>query len=279
MFRKQKSRPVDFGFQQHPLSEKPLLIVSGMGRSGTTLLRNCVAAHSSILCRNYESNYIHDLMGAADHNHEIPSRIPGLPVSSEEYWQLHRQFILHLLWPLNHGDFRSDAEVIATYSMLNPRTAAGLARTFSDLRIFYIIRNGIEVVSSYQVFEPFREMSFLHVCKLWALRRNMIRWGAGRPEFCLFRYESLLQPELFRGAFAEALERCGLEFEPACLEPLDQRYHPTKFPGESAQDARDLSMRDQRWRHWTDEQQSIFVDQCQHLMGELGYPIPWLDAE
>ncbi len=276
MFRKLKSQNGTFGFGKHPYSDLPLLIVSGMGRSGTTVLRNCVAAHSKIECRNYESNYIHDLMRAATENEEKPSRIPALPVTAEEYWELHRQFLLNLLWPMDRTDFRREPQIISTYSMLDPRAAIGLDKTFSNLNIFYIVRNGIEVVSSYQAFEAFQHLSFEQVCKIWALRRDMHQYSADRTNFHLFRFEWLHEPELFGSKLAEALEKIGLSFEPACLEGLGKRFHPTTFPGESASDASDITRRSHRWQLWTEEQRQTFVEHCQLLMDELGYTIPWL---
>ncbi len=277
MFRKSKTKQ-GFPFAEHPYTDRPLLLVSGMGRSGTTILRNCVAAHSQIECRNAESNYIHDLMRAASENEEKPSRIPALPVTADEYWQLHQQFILHLLWPVDRTEFDRQPAMIATYSMLDPRTAMGLAKAFPSLTIFYIIRNGIEVVSSFQAFEAFQDLPFEHVCKIWSVRRDMLHFGRDKPEFHLFRYEWLLEPERFESEFRQALERSGLGWEPQCLASLAKRYHPTTFPGESRFDASDLSRRSQRWRFWSAEQRRVFVQECRCLMDELGYPLPWLDG-
>ncbi len=274
MFRKLK--PQIGGFRDHPFAELPLLIVSGMGRSGTTVLRNCVAAHTKIQCRNYESNYLHDLMRAATENEEKPSRIPALPVTAEEYWDLHRQFILHLLWPVDRTDFHGAPQMVATYSMLDPRASIGLDKAFSELTIFYIVRNGIEVVSSYQAFEAFRHLSFEQVCKIWALRRDMHQYGNGRLNFHLFRFEWLLDRDVFAAKLQLAFEKIGLTWEPSCLAGLEKQFHPTKFPGESDANASDMTRRCERWRLWTDVQRSIFVEHCGQLMDELAYSIPWL---
>ncbi|MGI9519494.1 MAG: sulfotransferase [Pirellulaceae bacterium] len=277
MLPKFRSKNRDFEFQAHPWTDRPLLVIGGMGRSGTTILRNCVAKHPAIACRNAESNYIHDLMQAAIGHEETPDRMPALPISADQYWQLHRQFILHMIWPAHQIRSVRDPQMISTYTMLNPRSALGLSKTFPGFRIFYIVRNGIEVVSSFQAFKAFEDLPFEHVCKIWAVRRDMLEYGADRDDFYLFRHEWLHDPERFQEKFTEALQACGLKFDEACLKPLARRFHPTTFPGESGDATRDLSRRADRWQYWTDEQRECFVANCQHLMDELGYPIPWLD--
>ena len=273
-FRKNRELP----FASHPWADCPLLLVSGMGRSGTTLLRNCVAAHPEIECRNAESNYIHDLMQAATKNADKPGRIDALPVSEDEYWQLHRQFVLHTVWPVDQLRTDHVPRILATYSMLDPRSAIGVSKAFPEFRIFYIVRNGIEVVSSFQAFKAFAHLSFEHVCKIWAVRRDMLLYGRDHDNLFLFRYEWLHDHDLFRDKFTEALHGCGLELDPACLKPLGQKFHPTSFPGESGDASRDMSKRADRWQYWTDEQRDCFVANCRHLMDELGYPIPWLES-
>ena len=117
--------------EPHPFSNLPLIIASGLGRSGTTVLRHCIAAHSQIASQNEECNYIHDLMRAADTNLDEKNHRKTLPVSQKSYWQLHRQLLLNLYWPMDQFDATANPRALSTYSMLDPRAAIGLKKRFS----------------------------------------------------------------------------------------------------------------------------------------------------
>ncbi len=260
----------------HPFTDFPLLLASGLGRSGTTVLRNSLCAHPQIAGYNLESNYIHDLMRAADQNLEHKDRVKNMPVTSAAYWGSHRQLLLNLIWPVDQWAAAEDKKVISTYSMLDPRAAIGLQKTFPNLAICYIVRNGIEVVSSYLAFAAFKDLSFGQVCRLWALRFDMFEYASKHPHVFLFRHEWLNQPHRFKEHLSRALAFVGLPYHEQCESPLETVFHPTVFKGESGQESNDISRRSQRWKFWSNEQRNEFVELCGDAMTAQGYEIPWL---
>ena len=264
-------------FAPHPFTESPLLLVSGMGRSGTTVLRNCVAAHPNIESLNRESNYIFDLMRTAHISMDNDFRVKNLVVSKDQFWYQHQQLILNLHWPQKSLSQNPAKPVISTYSMLDPRAALAMLAAFPQISLCYIVRNGIEVVSSYASFKNFQHIEFAQCCRNWASRYDMVQLITHNPHCTLLRYEWLNQQrDLFQTGLTEALQKCGLDFTPHCLGPLETRFHPTRFQGESRTDARDMDKRKDRWKWWSDEQRDQFSEICGSTMRELGYPIPWL---
>ncbi len=259
----------------HPFSDLPLILASGLGRSGTTVLRHCLAAHSRSASQNEECNYIHDLIRAADTNLDNKNHLKTLPVSQDSYWQLHRQLLLNLYWPVDQLENMDQPRAISTYSMLDPRAAIGLKKAFPNLVVCYIIRNGIEVVSSYQSFPAFKHLEFEAVCQLWALRHDMFKYQAHQRHFFLFRFEWFQQPDLFQNQLEAALKFAGLEFEPRCMEPLKTKFHPTTFAGESPNAAKEMTARRDRWTLWNDQQRDLFATICGPAMKSLGYEILW----
>jgi len=253
-----------------------LLLASGLGRSGTTVLRNCLCAHPRIAGLNLESNYIFDSMRAADQNLEFEDRVKNMPVTEAAYWTLHQQLLLNLFWPTDQWADVEDAKAISTYSMLDPRAAIGLKKSFSQVAICYIIRNGIEVVSSYLSFSAFKGMTFEQICRLWALRHDMYQFADKHPHVFLFRYEWLQELQKFKDQLSQALAFVGLSYDIECELPLQTIYHPTVFAGESRQGASDITRRKERWRYWSQQQRDEFVVFCGEAMNAQGYDIPWV---
>jgi hypothetical protein len=270
---------IDHPWDRHPFSDLPLLLVSGAGRSGTTALRQCVAAHPDIDCLNRESNYIFDLMRNAHLSLDNPFRVKNLVVSAKRFWQCHQQLILHLHWPVRSIADRRAKLALATYSMLDPRAAIGLAEAFPTLSHCHIVRNGIEVVSSYVSFPNFSHLSFEDCCRIWARQQAMIQYVTTHKHATLVRYEWLREDrDAFSRALDEALRRCGLAWHPQCRKPLSRTWHPTRFSGESRADARKLSRRKDRWKYWSPGQRDRFTEICGETMQMLGYDIPWLEG-
>ena len=264
-------------FNDHPYSDLPFLLVSGMGRSGTTVLRNCIAAHPQIETLNRESNYIFDLMRNAHVTIDKEFRVKNLNVSIPQFWQLHQQLVLDLHWPRNALTQKTHFKAISTYSMLDPRAAIAMSESFPRLSICYIVRNGIEVVSSYRSFKNFRHIDFEDCCRIWAFRFDMIQYVKHNPHCTLLRYE-WLNDDLarYQEGLTEALKKCGVDFEPDCLQPVNTRFHPTRFEGESRAEAKNMAKRRDRWQLWTDIQRKQFAEICGDTMRQLGYEIPWI---
>jgi len=260
----------------HPFSDLPLLLISGVGRSGTTVLRKSIGAHRGIQSLDRECNIIHDLSMLARNNLEDEHRRLNLAVSVDEYWSLFRQMILHLHWPIDKIDPNDSPAAISTYSQITPAGAKGIQNIFPRHVICFIIRNGIEVVSSHMLHEAFRNKDFSDICRTWAHHTNMLNYARNHGRFFLFRHEWFHDRETARQGLEQAFASIGLPPDEDCIDvAMRKTIHPTKFPGESAEMARDRTMRKERWRLWTDEQRDTFATVCGAAMERLEYPIPW----
>ena len=260
----------------HPYWSLPLILVSGLARSGTTILRKCIAAHPGVDCCDRESNIIHDLCKLARSSIEQKDRQTNLVVKRGKYWSLFRQLILQMHWPADEIKPASNPIAISTYSAMSPVAGLGLGSVFPKHRILLIVRNGIEVVASHSEFKAFKHVPFEELCALWQLNTEMVKFGQKRGKVVLFRHEWFHDEDQTVRGLAEVFSQLALPFDDACAKvPRKRVLHPTRLKQEPAKDYRNLKSRVDRWRYWTDQQRDIFTQKCGAGMHLLGYPLPW----
>lgn len=199
-----------------------------------------------------------------------------MQMSQDRYDKAIRNHLLNVLYPRPPFAVIRPKRWMASTD-INPRLVGYLRQLFPEVRLIYLVRNGIEVVSSRMVFEGFKDRPFAWQCEVWAQAEKMVRWGAAQNYFYLVRHESLLDRKSVTRVLAGLWSWLGLKNDPRCAEVMaTNSYHPTILTNETPGDAKNLDRRKGRWEFWSDEERSIFVDTCSSAMAYLGYEIPWL---
>jgi hypothetical protein len=245
----------------HPYADIPLVLLSGVGRSGTTALREALGRHPLVHSTGSENNIIYDVIDAARRNCVSQSRRHAMRVDEPTYNGLFRELILKLLWPEPRG---TPPQRLLAFSALTPCRADYLCRVFPGARIVYLVRDGIEVVASRMLYPSFSQLPFEWQCEVWAESADIVEWAGGRDNLTVLRHEHLHGDQ----ALAALWPFLGLDPEPGCLDHLRGiRHHPT------------LPHRGDRWRDWTEQQRDVFVEICGNAMRCFDYAIPWLSVE
>jgi hypothetical protein len=260
----------------HPYDDSPLLVLSGVGRSGTFAVRDALGLHPRMHSTGTENNIIFDLLDAARRNRTIEARRVAMKVDDATYHRRFRELILNLLWP----DPRPEPPLrLLAFTNLLPDRADELGRIFPGVRVVYLVRNGIEVVSSRLRFDSFAALPYAQHCRVWARSVEMGEWGRDRDDFLLVRHEHLLDADRLARVFAALWSFAGLPPEPRCADRLLSRcYHPTSDNGGGRPPGEVLHQRAHRWRDWTDEQRATFTEIAGDAMRSWGYAMPWVDA-
>ncbi|MBX3360240.1 MAG: sulfotransferase [Phycisphaeraceae bacterium] len=270
----------------HPYDRVPLTILSGIGRSGTTILRQALSKHPDLDSTNLENNIILDLLEAASRNRTIPSRFHALRVPEAIYEAHFAALLLRLLWPCPRA---RTPERLFAYTNLTPQGADQLLRLFPHARIIYIVRNGIEVVGSRLRFAPFSSRDVGSHAQTWRTAHDMARWGEHRPEFLLVRHEWLLAPDGPERMMRAILPFLGLPHHTPCTDHFrSELVHPTSDRPDSILEAKartpasqntpinlSLSDRAERWKDWNPDDRLAFDQTCAEAMAYFGYTVPW----
>ena len=260
---------------QHPFENIPLLLVSGQGRSGTTVLTKAVAEHPSVYSNRVESNVLKDVLLAGRASSTMSSRVRQMVLSREQHDLVFRNMLLQLLFPRELWSGDDSPEMLSTFSAMNPEAAEFAVSVFPNIRFANIVRHGVEVVASRMAHRSLGNHSFEEQCVAWAVATEMAEWGDSRSEFDLVRHEQLLEPSDCAGMFDRLLASAGLPATDACAKyVMENRFNQTSYDNAPEQEQEDLSGRRQRWNHWSKEQKTTFTKICGPAMEYFDYEIP-----
>ena len=257
---------------QHPFENVPLLLATGQGRSGTTVLTKALGEHPQIYSNLVESNVMKDVFLAGRASSTMPSRVKQMVLPRVKHDAIFRIMLLNLLFPVDGWPQVDTPGYLSTFSAMEPEAAEFAVRAFPKIHFANIVRHGVEVVASRMVHRALGQHSFEEHCLAWAVSREMAEWGEDRNDFSLIRHETLLQEHDCRRTFEDLFEKIGLdESDSAVNYVMNKKFNQTSYDQEMEVGSSDLAKRKDRWNHWTADQQAIFRDLCGPTMDYFGY--------
>lgn len=260
---------------QHPFENVPLLLATGQGRSGTTVLTKAIAQHPGVHSNMVESNVMKDVLLAGRSSSTMPSRINQMVLPRTQHDLVFRSMLLHLLFPADPSGNQTLPKALSTFSAMNPEAAEFAVCAFPHIHFANIVRHGVEVVASRMVHRALGKHSFEEHCHAWAASQEMAEWGQARNDFTLIRHESLLQEPTCRETFDRLFQDCSLPTSNAVAEyVMNKKFNQTTYAEEDDTGQTDLTKRTDRWNLWSSEQQGIFVEICGSTMEFFGYDLP-----
>lgn len=259
----------------HALENVPLLLATGQGRSGTTVLTKALAEHPSIYSNRVESNVMKDVLAAGHASSSMASRVRQMVLSRPQHDLVFRRMLLDLLFPVDQWREDSRPLALSTFSAMNPAAAEFATAVFPGIHFANIVRHGVEVVASRMVHRSLGRHSFEEHCRAWAAAQEMAEWGADREDFSLIRHEDLLVEESCVSLFQRLFEDANLPPSDASSQyVLNHKFNQTVYDQETDLDSENLSGRARRWQLWNDQQRQEFERICGPTMEYFGYEFP-----
>lgn len=266
---------------KHPPSIPQPLVVVGIGRSGTSAFLKAFGEHPEFVRPRVfgEAPFI-DKFASFLVEYEDASSIREYNMANykigpvQRYRQMSRMiYNLHVV-PEDRDQAKS-ARYWACKTSLRPENFGKFKQLFRDLKVGYIIRNGIEVVNSSRHFEGFKAREFEALCNRW--KGSLVRNRFLEDESCcaMVRHQDLVSDSF--STFDELYERIGLSQDNGPPQFIKENVFNSSFSKtQSVTSAADVfkSRLKDAWSAWSSEEQKIFLDICEEEMRRYGFAIP-----
>ena len=253
----------------HPLFNSKFCIVSGIGRSGTTVLRKSLELHPLINSTRTENNLVYDLLEALDTS--VTRRSNAIKVPIGDHFNLFKNLIIETSFP-----YCRDLNKVNTICCdLSEGALSQLTKLFNEqCNVLYIIRNGIEVVASRMLKPQFTHFSFEDNCRIWARSMKVVDSAKKHSNFLVVRHENMYREKSLQNMYQKMCNHLDLEVQESCIEfALNTYCHPTMLNDEDC-NLKSIKSRIQRWATFSDKQKTVFGEICGDAMDFFNYRFP-----
>jgi len=297
-------------FLTRKLFNHPLLLF-GTARSGTSALRSGLAIHPLVLrSRAAEADLIPRICGVAEfvHVHSVrwgAGHVHRVACGKDSVYEALRRLCFESALGAHYGlehvvttalrslKHRNVSLLREKYWCAKPwfRTGGagdeasqtskgvggqvkGLLELYPEVKIIYIVRNGIDVVNSRTKYLPTSTRDFADHCQVWSDHYQTHRCLSDVNYAIEVRQEEMvMDPE---SMFKKIFSFIGVEYHQPSVDWVKGNLrHPLDSPHMRNVDVRKiLTERESPYKSWSEDQRQTFKRICAEPMEELGYEIP-----
>lgn len=262
------------------MSKTPIFI-SGIGRSGTSAVIKSIAEHKDVVKPEkigeapFVAHFINFLKEYEDKSGDREYNLKNYRLEKAE----RAIEFSRLLSTLQYGKDINVDEIegqhwIAKLSL--PEDSFQKAQDiFEEIRIIYVMRNGVEVVNSAKSFEGFANLNFKQLCQRWADNINQCRYVSENKGCATIKHHELVQDP--HGVYQNVFDQLGLSRDDAPADFIHTTLFNSSFDQskELKSTANVFDDRLKSWHKWSSEEKNTFISICDELMIEFEFTRPY----
>jgi len=257
------------------------ILISGIGRSGTSALLQALATHSEIYTAEkigeapFVSSFLNFLVKFENESPIVEYNLKNYRLEDETRRQVFSDFIMKNQCGNNIDLDEPGKKYWIAKASLGEKAYEKAQEVFGEIRIVYIMRNGIEVVNSARNFEGFADLTFRQLCTRWKENIEISEYQFDLPLASVVKHDELVaKPDL---TFSEIFTELGLTDDPNPADFINTNLFNSSFDEKSKDSKAKESFKNRlnAWDSWSIEEQQIFIDECDFLMEKYNFIRPY----
>ena len=260
---------------------KTPLFISGIGRSGTSAVISSLAKHKSVVepDRIGEAPIInHFINFLIDYEDKSPDRdyhFKNYQLDSAGRDAAFSNLLSSLQYGVDINATDAEKSIWIAKVSLGEEAYRKACSIFSQLRVIYVMRNGIEVVNSAKSFHGFASMTFEQLCRRWANNLETCRYVHSSALCAVIKHHELVTDP--KSVYQSVYEQLQMEADEAPANFIGTTLFNSSFD-KTASVKSTSGVFDNRlacWDDWSKEEQNTFVDICDDHMIEFDFQRPY----
>jgi len=150
---------------------------------------------------------------------------------------------------------------------------------FQDLRVVYVLRNGIEVVNSARSFGGFAHLTFKEICQRWSGNIELCRYVHSTPMCSVVKHHELVNDPV--NVYETVYRELKMENDLAPAQFIKTTLFNSSF--DKTSNVKSIaSVFDNRlacWDEWTSAEKDTFLENCDELMMEFEFHRPYASSD
>lgn len=260
---------------------KSPLIISGIGRSGTSAVISSMSKHKHVVEPDrvgeapFINHFIKFLLEYEDLSPHKDYHLANYQLDAFGRDELFSNLLSQLQYGFDIDSTSPEKKYWIAKVSLNPESYKKAHNIFSELKIIYVMRNGIEVVNSAKSFKGFKDLPFDELCKRWAVHLKECRYVHHSENCSVIRHDELVVDPV--SVFSNVYKDLKLEPDDAPAEFITSTLFNSSFDKSAKLESTSevFKKRLDCWHDWSEDQKSVFIEICDPLMSEYGFTRPY----
>lgn len=258
------------------------IFVTGIGRSGTSALLKCLIYHKDVIepkvlgeapFIGHFVNFIHNYENGTDREYRLKNYKLDEEARANAFGEL--LYKLHIEPKNEIVGNKTHSNYWPAKAFPNRKNFNAFRSIFPKMKVFYIMRNGIEVVNSTRNFHGFSNLTFEDCCRRWAGSIQANNFLENKAGVAFIKHHDMVTDPV--NVLGNAFESIGMKRDPKPGEYIQSNIFNSSFDktNNSINAEEHFQGRLQKaWDDWTKEEQELFIRLCGSYMKAYGFALP-----
>ncbi|MEE9319342.1 MAG: sulfotransferase family 2 domain-containing protein [Granulosicoccus sp.] len=262
---------------------KSPLIISGIGRSGTSAVISSMSKHKSVVepLRVGEApifnQFIEFLIQYEDKSPNRDYHVKNYQLDKSGRDEAFSNLLSQLQYGFDVNAAPETEKFWIAKTSLGPAAYLKACEIFKELRIIYVMRNGIEVINSAMSFDGFKNLSFEQLCNRWVANIEDCQYVFTAGNCAVVKHDELVSDP--SRVYSDVFDKLGMEHDDAPAKFISKKLFNSSFDNTADVQSTAIVFENRLacWSDWSQEMQATFIKKCDHLMREHEFTRPYDD--
>lgn len=260
------------------------IFISGIGRSGTSAVISSMSEHREIVKPDrvgeapFINHFIRFLKEFEDLSPHRDYHFKNYQLSSDRRAEVFSNLMAMLQYGFDVDKNGPDKRFWIAKVSLDHESYEKAKEILGELRILYVVRNGVEVVNSARNFKGFSDLSFEQLCRRWVNNISQCSYVHNTENCAVIKHhEMVINPSR---VFERVYKEISIGYDDTPADFIAKTLFNSSFDKSEKLEstATVFSNRLQCWNDWSSEEKSTFISICDETMEIHSFTKPYTDS-